>query len=449
MRHSEEHREEKPWDIWRRILLSLPKAAWHSASGRAVDLASSGRLLLVKRNLDWNETAARFVRSSLEELLRRSGQLGRQEPRGQNPQSSHRSAYLSPEDQEIVADIELAVRQNNRNNVTRTAAYLKLYRDFPELHWAFLAHMVSRNAGWNMSDLKGGQADLLLGDTDVYRTYRFLERSNALIFQDAYPQLLLYAHSKRFGKSLFHLLPQFHVSRFMQPFWDYFWLSRSSSLLAVGLIINEQNYIEKRVVKHPFFQQTVTHKAPFLLGGLSGVNQVVFPYGTVSRSGREQPRLGGRIMSHFAGLNARIHLGKHLYALLFGLPEVRLGTEQFAFSIPHTGSRADYWPDLFSPSAREARTLPRQGAELLQNRFRPDGTLIYSPPLLDCFEDTPYEPISREDWFQDGSALGDIHIPVLPLLCEITAGHRMDILKRAYVHDAVAGARRWDKAESQ
>ncbi|ANS77256.1 hypothetical protein AWM70_14435 [Paenibacillus yonginensis] len=443
VRHSEEYGEEKPWEIWRGILLSLPKAIWHSASSKASDLAGSSRLLLAKRELDWNETAADFVRSALEEQLKRGGQHGRQEQKYlHQPYKDY--VHLCSEEQEALADIDLALRRDNRNNVTRTAAYLKLYNDFPELHWSFLAHMVSRNAGWNMSDLKGGQADLLLSETDVYRTYRFLERSNALIFQDAYPQLLLYAHSKRLGKSLFHLLPRFHVSRFMQPFWEYFWLSRSSSLLAVGLIINEQNYIEKRVVKHPFFQQTVMHKMPFLLGGLSGVNQVVFPFKPAEDNERGEPRLGGRIMSHFAGLNARIQLGKHLYAVLFGLPQVQQGAEQFASSTPHTGSRADYWPGLFSPCAGEIKALPRQGSELLQNRFRPDGTLIYSPPLMDCFEDTPYEPISREDWFQDDTAIGDISIPDYPLLCEITAGHRMDILKRAYVHDAAAGARKWN-----
>ena len=44
----------------------------------------------------------------------------------------------------------------NKNNVTRTKAYLDFYIRHPEIHWVFLAHMVSRNAGWNMTDLKGG-----------------------------------------------------------------------------------------------------------------------------------------------------------------------------------------------------------------------------------------------------------------------------------------------------
>ena len=41
------------------------------------------------------------------------------------------------------------------NNITRTKAYFDIYQKYPEIHWAFLGHMVSRNGGWNMTDLKG------------------------------------------------------------------------------------------------------------------------------------------------------------------------------------------------------------------------------------------------------------------------------------------------------
>ena len=38
----------------------------------------------------------------------------------------------------------------------------------------------------------------------------------------------------------------------MTPFWEQFWQDQSSSPLTVALIINEQNYIEGRVARHPF-----------------------------------------------------------------------------------------------------------------------------------------------------------------------------------------------------
>ncbi|MGV2643885.1 DUF2515 domain-containing protein, partial [Clostridium perfringens] len=143
---------------------------------------------------------------------------------------------LSPEEQELSHHIQEATAAANRSNVPRTHAYWDCYVSQPELHWAFLAHMVSRNAGWNMSDLKGGLMSDLMNPTFKNNLYRFLARCNALIFQDAYPQLLLYIQSRKKGKPLFHLLPHFHVSSFMTPFWEQFWQDQSSSLLTVALI---------------------------------------------------------------------------------------------------------------------------------------------------------------------------------------------------------------------
>ncbi|WJH32243.1 DUF2515 domain-containing protein [Paenibacillus sp. CC-CFT747] len=66
------------------------------------------------------------------------------------------SRPLPPEEAErLLRRIRRETAEGNRNNVTRTAAYWTFYRQHAELHWAFLAHMVSRNGGWNMTDLKG------------------------------------------------------------------------------------------------------------------------------------------------------------------------------------------------------------------------------------------------------------------------------------------------------
>ncbi|WMT43596.1 DUF2515 family protein [Paenibacillus sp. D2_2] len=68
--------------------------------------------------------------------------------------------------------------------------------------------------------------------------------------------------------------------------------------------------------------------------------------------------------------------------------------------MPHTGSRADYWPDLFT--ANPAQALPlEQGAVLADGETLPDGQRLYSPKLLDAWGDAAYEPILREDWFED------------------------------------------------
>lgn len=425
-------KEEKHTGIWLSMLRLLPMAASKALTAKTDDLTASRRLRSAKLRLDWDETAAGLVRARVDELLRGgvAGCLSKHEA----------SLQIGSFEQRVIDDIREAVQSAGSSNLTRTKAYLDIFQEFPELHWAFLAHLVSRNAGWNMTDLVSGQKNELQDGQDVYRTYRFLERSNALIFQDAYPQLLLYAYSKNSGKSLFHLLPKFRVSSFMLPFWEHFWLSRSSSLLAVGLIINEQSYIQTRVIRHPFFRQTVMGKAFFRLNSLCGMNQVLLPYSLPGKTSDEasggQAKLAGKTLSDFASLSSRIAFGKRLYALLFGLEKVLKGAKQFASNVPHTGSRSDYWPGLFTPNEKEARIPLLQSAWLLNKEYSADELRIYSPNLLEHFADTSYEPITREDWLQDMAPLTAITEPRVPFLCAIDQSHRQNILKRAFARDA-------------
>ena len=61
---------------------------------------------------------------------------------------------LTKEEQIIINNIKMQTEQLNKNNVTRTRAYYQFYVQYPEIHWALLGHMVSRNGGWNMTDLR-------------------------------------------------------------------------------------------------------------------------------------------------------------------------------------------------------------------------------------------------------------------------------------------------------
>ncbi|WHX48332.1 DUF2515 family protein [Paenibacillus woosongensis] len=403
------------------LLVNLPSAVRDAIRGKAEDIANSTKLRGDPLPLDWNEAAARTVSGEIEELLKRGAAYRNQD-----------DEELTRTDRELAEDIQTATSRAGISNITRTAAYLECYEACPELHWAFLAHIVSRNAGWNMTDLRGSRVADMLSEEGKRATYRFLERSNALIFQDAYPQLLLYRKSRELGASQFHLLRYFSVSRFMRPFWERFWIDRGSALLTVGLIINEQNYIEQRVIRHPFYQRHVTEKSNFHLYSLSGLNQLIIPL----REGTSVTRLAGRTVTDFGSLPARIALGKSLYAMLMGLGAVRSGAEAFARAVPHSGSRADYWPDIFTANKEEALTTPLQGSELLESETLPPGERLYSPKLLDAWGDTPYEPISREDWLKDTSALDGISAPQTPLLCDISREHRTGVLKTALAHDA-------------
>ncbi|MDP4162202.1 MAG: DUF2515 family protein, partial [Bacillota bacterium] len=69
--------------------------------------------------------------------------------------TSVKKRTLTSDEHKLVNQIKEKTKKFNRNNLTRTKAYLDFYNNHPEIHWSFLAHMVSRNGGWNMTDLKG------------------------------------------------------------------------------------------------------------------------------------------------------------------------------------------------------------------------------------------------------------------------------------------------------
>lgn len=76
---------------------------------------------------------------------------------------------------------------------------------------------------------------------------------------------------------MFHLLQAFHVSEWMKVVWVYIWKHPHSPLLTTALIINEQNYIEQRVVQDPTFKKYVLDEFYFKAQALLQLNQVIFP----------------------------------------------------------------------------------------------------------------------------------------------------------------------------
>ncbi|WP_245671151.1 DUF2515 family protein [Pseudobacillus wudalianchiensis] len=112
---------------------------------------------------------------------------------------------LPKKGQDLLQKIRLETARLNVNKVVRTKAYLDFYRLYPEIRWAFLAHMISRNGGWNMTDLRSDLHSCFFNEEK--RQVIFLERSNRLIFQDAYPQFLEFMESKRQNQTMFYLLP--------------------------------------------------------------------------------------------------------------------------------------------------------------------------------------------------------------------------------------------------
>lgn len=450
--HSHGTRDNKKGgkDVWA-WTAAIPHALAESWSGTLASWQISLKLTTNKHELRWDYAAVRTIRRKLKDILSSHPYL---QPPGSLMSSTegyssiriHNQLHnLTQEEQELILLIQEAAANANRSNVTRTQAYYDCYKSYPELHWALLAHMVSRNAGWNMSDLKGGLMSDLTDSQFKNHLYRFLERCNALIFQDAYPQLLLYIHSRKKGAPLFHLLPHFHISAFMTPFWEQFWLDRGSSLLTVALIINEQNYIEGRVARHPFYLEHVLEQPFFRIHELARLNQIVFPLGQVSgpeadmMASQDPPDttrpLAGMTIPKFADLSIRIKAGRTLYALLFGYEEIFHSVLAFAQSTKHRGSRAEYWPALFTPTLESAMNNAHESRNLIQSEWLPEGGRLYSPHIEEIWQDESQEPIPRYDWYQGRVMLRHIRKPIRPLLPDMTHAHRAALEKTSIVHD--------------
>ncbi len=234
---------------------------------------------------------------------------------------------------DLIQEIKKKTQHYNKDNVTRTKAYLKYYFKHPEIKWALLASMVSRNAGWNMTDLLTFTYNQLLSKNMRMLLFKTYERANWFIFSDAFPQLLLYSYSVKCNKPLFYLFKYFTISTFMEEEWLHFWTKRKENRLLTAQIINEQNIIQIPVIKEPFFRENVFHTFPYLLQELFHLNSVVFP--------TKQGDLYGIYIKRFTDTSSRIETGKKLASILFHrdyYPKFLT----FANDVTPTGNRNEY-----------------------------------------------------------------------------------------------------------
>ncbi|ARK30354.1 DUF2515 family protein [Halalkalibacter krulwichiae] len=240
--------------------------------------------------------------------------------------------------------------KGNVDNISRTIFYEQFFKNHPEIIWSLLAGIVSRNAGWNMTDLKSEWFQVLLKKDFRNLLFHTYERANWTIFADAYPQLLWYAIAKETGKPEFELLEQLQVSRFMQREWRHFLNKRDKRRLCTALIINEQYMLEQTVMKNPLYRDKVFSSLLYNLEEYAHMSYVIFP--TVNG------QVFGLYVRNFKNVTSRIWLGKQLQQLLFH-PFVHQDILQFTIETPPTGSRDDYqqymkWkPSNTSPLLRE------------------------------------------------------------------------------------------------
>lgn len=307
------------------------------------------------------------------------------------------------EESKMIRNIQAVTASCNLNNLTRTKAYLSFYLKHPEVHWAFLAHMVSRNGGYSMTDLKNSLVSHFLSENERNSLFHFLETANALIFHDAYPQLLLYEESKKRGKPFFRLLPALHVSRFMEPVWAQFYERKQSNLLTLALITNEQQYVEQQLISK---SSDILKSIPYLLQERCGFTNVIFPF--KKRGYDKYFSLAGIEIGQFNDPKARISIGKFLYSTLFH-PAVFPSALLFAKTFPHSGSREDYWPNLFSADPHQK---------------------IYSPKLTDVWNDVSHKYYPWPDWLKDPEMAADFDsFDKKQAYRDMTKNVKMDLLK--------------------
>ncbi|WP_042145602.1 DUF2515 family protein [Paucisalibacillus sp. EB02] len=224
-------------------------------------------------------------------------------------------------------------RKYNIDNISRTKAYQRFFIKYPEIKWAIVASIVSRNAGWNMTDLYLLPYKKMLSDRERNQLFMTYERANWLIFSDAFPQLLIYELSLKNDLVMFDLLDDLHVSSFMKREWQIFSKTKDKNRLLTALIINEQNVIQRPVISQPYFRKKVFLSFPYVLQNNLMLNAVLLPTTT--------GRLYGSYIHGFTNVTNRITLGKKIARQLFH-PDIYPNLMDFMLQVEHTGSRYDY-----------------------------------------------------------------------------------------------------------
>jgi hypothetical protein len=226
----------------------------------------------------------------------------------------------------------------NQDNVTRTESYLELYAFSRarglDLPWLLMAHLVSRNAGYLMTDLAralggaaGGDPAMAGALTDLFL---LLERGNWLIFWDAWHHVTLHLA----GRS--SEMAAGRVPAFMRDAWRRYEAAAAHGVdatveraIVLDLVHNEQHFIERRAVHLPRLA--------------AGLRAITF----IEQSGREKPmhfpvgeaeiKVGG-----FGALARRIETGRRIFDEVVAERARRDALFAWARANAHTGSRAVY-----------------------------------------------------------------------------------------------------------
>ena len=152
------------------------------------------------------------------------------------------------------------------------------------------------------------------------------------------------------------------------------------------------------MIQNVHFKKTVLNSIGFKLFDFFQFNHILFPF--YANDKKQNVLLFGDTMKHFTSLHERILIGKRLYSLLFRDTHVLSQVISWAQHHPHTGSRKDYWPHLFS-SVNESFSREFYKRRIKKCQLRNGAYRIYSPALIYAWRDIEHEEVDSEDWFTD------------------------------------------------
>ncbi|WP_227936237.1 DUF2515 family protein [Alkalihalobacillus deserti] len=294
---------------------------------------------------------------------------------------------------EIRDEIIKQTEQGNIDNISRTVFYEQFYKKNPEIKWSLLAGIVSRNAGWNMTDLKSEWFQTLLTDRYRFLLFQTYERANWTIFADAYPQLLWYAWAKSISRPNYELLELLGVSKFMQKEWKLYIENRDDDRLCTALIINEQHMLEETVMKKSLYKKKIFSSLLYILEEHAHMSYVIFP--TI------EGKVYGFYVRNFKNVKARIWLGKQLQQLL-SHPFIHKDVYQFTLETPPTGSRDDY-EQFMSWSTGNTSPILRDVYPVVSHHWRKkvDWSKQVQEPAHYFNPIKKTSPVERTTWLQN------------------------------------------------
>lgn len=307
---------------------------------------------------------------------------------------------MSVEQDKIVRKILRERYYLNYNNLTRTNFYAAYWQRNQEIPWALLANHVSRNAGYQMTDIARykkvfsmfnsgfiltpatwvSRLVVLIAEYGGHDTldalFTLLECGNYLIFKDVYPPLRIYELAKNnFSNQNLYLellqREEFKIDDFIKQKWyDFFQKGQQVQFAELwkyawgydsdiqkhsfALIVNEQNQIEDRIINYTENYYLKNHQigsrvinSLIELAGKLGITRLCFPqssYDLGKKRFNTVQKLHIYKVEGFTRLRDRIQAGKDMYAAIFndGIGSEFMNQLINCSSVIHEGSRAAY-----------------------------------------------------------------------------------------------------------